>query len=197
MLNGWREPDGRIAQLLHVHLGYEVHGTVLGEPASGYLGLARAFLPYGVAWQTESRFGPASGGLCAMWTAFLNVFDDGTAERGMMAFGGPGNRFRFASVLTGDGVAFTTDQVDVTYRASASSFLADIEWRVGADGGTWDFRSAPEDVLDFSSVNPTFGDEPATGYHVSLGTMRRRGDERTPVVSIGWVEGFPEAWTEG
>lgn len=78
MLNAWREPDGRVGQLFHTHVGFEVHGTVFGEAASGYLGLAKSHLPYGLEWQTGSRFGPAPG-FCSVWIAFLNVYDDGSS----------------------------------------------------------------------------------------------------------------------
>jgi hypothetical protein len=193
MFNSWREPDGTHAQLFHVHLGYEVHGTVLGERASGYLGLARAFLPYGVGWQTGDRFGPAPG-FCSMWTAFLNVYADGTAERGMMAFGGAGNRFRFATVVGRDGLHIATDLVEVDYEISPEAYVASIDWRVGPAGDRWRFVSEPADRLDFApDVEVDVAAEPS-GYRVSLGTMQRVDDDRTPVVQIAWVEGFPEAW---
>jgi hypothetical protein len=195
MLTAWREDDGSIAHHLHAHLGYEVHGEVFGEPVSGYLGLARTFLPYGLEWLVDGqRFGPARG-LCSLWIAFLNAFDYGSTERGMMAHGGRSNGFRFASVVRRDGLEFSTDLVEVDYRVSPHPHLEAVDLRVG-NGQEWRFRAEPGDRLDLTAAHDGAGDgagSPA-GYRVSLGTMRRAGDERVPTVQVAWAEGFPEAW---
>lgn len=193
MLTAWREADGSIAHHLHAHLGYEVHGEVLGERASGYLGLARTFLPYGLEWLVDGeRFGPVRG-LCAVWIAFLNVFDDGSSERGMMAHGGRANAFRFASVVRREGLVFSTDLVEVDYRVSPHHHLDAAEFHVG-NGQEWRFSSGPDDRLDLGGAAGDDGGGAPSGYRVSLGTMRRVGDERVPAVQVAWAEGFPEAW---
>ena len=81
-------------------------------------------MPYGVPFQVPDRRHGAASGLCALWVAFLNVFEDGSSERGMMAYGGPGNRFQFASVVQRHGLEFSTDQLDVDYEASPDGYLA-------------------------------------------------------------------------
>jgi hypothetical protein len=193
MWSAWREPPGGVAHLLHAHLGFEVHGHVLGEPVAGYLGLARAFLPYATPFIASGRrFGPATG-LCEMWMAFLNVYADGSSERGMMASGGTGNRFRFATVVLRDGLEFSTDQIDVRYRLSRTHYFESIEFHIG-NGQHWTFTAGPHDYLDLTGMGPDFSIDPPTGYHVTLGSVRRHGDHRTPLIQVAWVEGFPEAW---
>jgi hypothetical protein len=167
---------------------------VLGERAAGYLGLAKAFLPYGLEWAVRGRrFGPASG-LCALWAAFLNVYADGSSERGMFAHGGAANRFRLASVVRRDGLEFATDRLDVDYRLSRHHFFESIDFHVG-NGQAWEFTARASDYLDSTGMQEDFSVEPPAGYHVALGTLRRVGDDRDAVVSIAWVEGFPEAWS--
>jgi hypothetical protein len=118
MLVAWRELDGTVSHMLYAHVAYEVHGEVFGEHASGYLGLAKVYMPYGLEWLVSGRrFGPATG-LCALWVGFLNVYADGSTERGMMAYGGAANRFRFASVLRREGLEFATDLLEADYRLS-------------------------------------------------------------------------------
>lgn len=193
MFSAWRELDGSPAHMLHAHVGYEVHGEVFGEPASGYLGLAKSYLPYGLEWLAErTRFGPACG-LCALWLAFLNVYADGSVERGMMAHGGAANSFRFASVVRRDGLELSTDLLEVDYRISPSSSFESITFHIGA-GGDWVFDARPDDWLDFTGMGGDVSNEQPAGYHVTLGTLRRVGDARQPMVAVAWVEGFPEAW---
>jgi hypothetical protein len=192
-LSGWREPDDRAEHMLHVHVGYEVHGEIFGEPVDGYLGLARAFIPDGLEWlDIGKRFGPAPG-LCALWVGFLNVYEDGSSERGMFAHGGPANGFRMAAVVQRDGLEFATDRLEVEYRLSASNFFESIAFHVG-NGQEWAFSAQRNDYVDFTGTGGDFSLDPPAGYHVNVGSLRRVNDDRSPSLSVAWVEGFPEAW---
>jgi hypothetical protein len=110
----------------------------------------------------------------------------------MVAHGGAGNAFRFATVVGRDGWELSTDRVEADATTDAGRVDA-VDFRLG-DGQAWEFRSGPDEHLVFGATVPGFEDEDPTGYHVTLGTMRRAGDERVPTVQVAWIEGFPETW---
>jgi hypothetical protein len=157
---------------------YLTKGTVLGREVNGIVGFDELYGPQGQVFQTS----PCFNGIELAWVAFANLYDDGEFEVGACCLGA--QHWGYAVINTQDGPHACVTDIEADVALDPDAYVATATYHL--PGEDWLFTASPNSQM--RSLAAARGDK----YHGIGGTVRRCGDTRTPVLSRGWIESFPE-----
>jgi hypothetical protein len=157
---------------------YLTKGTVLGREVNGIVGFDELYGPQGQVFQTS----PCFNGIELAWVAFANLYDDGEFEVGACCLGA--QHWGYAVINNQDGPHICVTDIEADVTLDADQYVASATYHL--PGEDWTFTASPKSQM--RSLAQARGDK----YHGIGGTIRRVGDTRTPVLSRGWIESFPD-----
>ncbi len=162
---------------LYVSQPFRVAGQVAGRAVHGFVCMDNFYGPVGQVYNN----GPIFNVVELAWVTFGNFYADGAHEFGALCLGK--EHWGFAVASNEAGPIIQTTEIAADVQLDADRYVSTALYR--AAGTEWRFTAA--DRGQMRSLAAARGDT----YHGQAGSVRRVGDDRTPVFSAGWIETFP------
>jgi hypothetical protein len=162
---------------LYASQAFEATGHVQGRPVRGFVSMDSFYGPVGQVYNN----GPIFNVLEIAWVTFVNTYADGAHEFGALCLGK--EHWGFGVVSDHNGPILESTDIDADVLLDADKYVDKVRYQVAST--EWEFTAVERGQM--RSLAAARGD----AYHGQAGRVRRVGDDRTPVTSLGWIETFP------